>query len=246
MRLFDRIHIFPYSQVFDSSKFNSNMFQHVPMLSGMADMKSSSSVDLPNLPSQRNPSSASQLQPESLSDEELSNWMQFFGLKPSSSREFMIRKLHDIVDYMDGGTAWLQSIREAPTPQARTTKTKRKKQTEKSETKSPKMTQSKKASPKPKAKDRNAKAAPEIAASMATSPSTANSASPDEKWEKKLQLAADAIREDKDLYAKLLTFEPLEVREVKRRIVQMKPELKSLGEQRLRKYLDEQGFASVS
>ena len=228
----------------ESGRFNSNMFQHVPMLSGMAsDMKNSSS-DLPNLQSP-DPSvpSASQLQPESLSDEELSNWMQFFGLKPSSSREFMIRKLHDIVDYMDGGTAWLQSICETPTP-ARTSRTKIRKQHEKSETKSPK-TPSKKASPKPKAKDRNAKA-PEIAASMATSPSTANSVSPDEKYEKKLQLAADAIREDKDLYAKLLTFEPLEVREVKRRIVQMKPELRTLGEQRLRKLLDEQGFASVS
>ena len=59
-------------------------------------------------------------------------------------------------------------------------------------------------------------------------------------------MVADAIRKDKDLYAKLLTFEPLEVREVKRRIVEITPELRSLGEQRLRKYLGEQGFASVS
>ena len=186
------------------------------------------------------------LQPESLTDEELGSFMQFFGLKPSGSRQFMIRRLHDIVDYIDGGTAWLQSIREAPTPQKPTkaSKAKRKnleKSSPKTETSQTSRRNLEKSSPK------KAKPKPKAASPKATSPAPdASSVSPDVKYEKKLDLVADAIRKDKDLYAKLLTFEPLEVREVKRRIVEIAPELRSLGEQRLRKYLDEQGFASVS
>ena len=56
------------------------------------------------------------LKPELLTDEELGEWMRFFGLKTSSSRDFMLRRLNDIVDYLDGGTAFLHSIRETPTP----------------------------------------------------------------------------------------------------------------------------------
>eukprot|EP00435_Cladocopium_sp_Y103_P018642 s2430_g4.t1 len=183
-------------------------------------------------------SNSETLQPESLTDEELGSWMQFFGLKPSGSRQFMIRRLHDILDYIDGGIAWLQSIREAPTPQKASKATKRKKSLEQGE-KSPKTSRLEKSSPKAKAK-------PKATSPKATSPALdASSVSPDAKYEKKLDLVADAIRKDKDLYAKLLTFEPLEVREVKRRIVEIAPELRSLGEQRLRKYLDEQGFASA-
>lgn len=200
---------------------------------GPDETKESKKLDEPSLNSES-------LQPESLTDEELGSFMQFFGLKPSGSRQFMIRRLHDIVDYIDGGTAWLQSIREAPTPQKPTkaSKATKRKNLEKS---SPKIETSQtsrrnleKSSPK------KAKAKPKAASPKASS------VSPDVKYEKKLDLVADAIRKDKDLYAKLLTFEPLEVREVKRRIVEIAPELRSLGEQRLRKYLDEQGFASVS
>jgi len=207
---------------------------------GPDETKESKKLDEPSLNSES-------LQPESLTDEELGSFMQFFGLKPSGSRQFMIRRLHDIVDYIDGGTAWLQSIREAPTPQKPTkaSKATKRKNLEKS---SPKIETSQtsrrnleKSSPK------KAKAKPKAASPKATSPAPdASSVSPDVKYEKKLDLVADAIRKDKDLYAKLLTFEPLEVREVKRRIVEIAPELRSLGEQRLRKYLDEQGFASVS
>lgn len=196
------------------------------------ETKESKKLDEPSLNSES-------LQPESLTDEELGSFMQFFGLKPSGSRQFMIRRLHDIVDYIDGGTAWLQSIREAPTPQKPTkaSKATKRKNLEKS---SPKTETSRrnleKSSPK------KAKAKPKAASPKATSPAPdASSVSPDVKYEKKLDLVADAIRKDKDLYAKLLTFEPLEVREVKRRIVEIAPELRSLGEQRLRKYLDEQG-----
>lgn len=136
---------------------------------------------------------------EKMSEEELQEWMQFFGLKASNSRDFMLRRLHDILDYMDGGTAYLHSIREAPTP----VRERKRKATPKKET--------------PKKKEES----PE-----------------------KLQLLADAIRKDKELYESLLTFQPLEVSEVKRRVVQIAPELRSLGEQRLRRYLDSQGFAT--
>lgn len=172
------------------------------------------------------------LQPELMTDEELSEWMQFFGLKPSSSRDFMIRRLHDIVDYLDGGTAFLHSIREAPTPHK--PKRARKEKTEKDKTKpeTPKT-------PK-KAKAAKAETPRSVqSASSAVSP-------PISPEEKKFELIAEAIRKDKELYESLLTFQPLEVSEVKRRIVAVAPELRSLGEQRLRKYLDSQGFASTA
>ena len=57
------------------------------------------------------------LKPELMTDEELGEWMHFFGLKPSSSREFRIRRLNDIVDYLlSSAPASLRSVREAPTP----------------------------------------------------------------------------------------------------------------------------------
>lgn len=144
----------------------------------------------------------------------------------------MIRRLHDIVDYLDGGTAFLHSIREAPTPHK--PKRARKEKTEKDKTKpeTPKT-------PK-KAKAAKAETPRSVqSASSAVSP-------PISPEEKKFELIAEAIRKDKELYESLLTFQPLEVSEVKRRIVAVAPELRSLGEQRLRKYLDSQGFASTA
>ena len=170
---------------------------------------------------------------ESMTDEDLGSLMQLCGMKPNNSRQFMIRRLHDIVDFLHDGTAWLHSIREAPTPNKATKKGRNPK-------KGQADTSKKATETSPKAKSKPKVASPKV------SPTAPDSLSPDVKYEKKLDLVADAIRKDKDLYSKLLTYVPLEIREVKRRIVEIAPELRSLGEQRLRKYLEEQGFASVS
>ena len=115
------------------------------------------------------------LQPESLTDEELGSFMQFFGLKPSGSRQFMIRRLHDIVDYIDGGTAWLQSIREAPTPQAKKA-TKRKNLEKSSQTETSRRNLEKSSPKKAKAKP---KAEPKAASPKATSPKATSPTAPD-------------------------------------------------------------------
>lgn len=185
------------------------------------------------------------LQPESMTDEELKGWMLHFGLKPSPSREFMIRRLHDLVDYLEGGFAWLQSIREAPTP----AKARRKEKNPKAEkSKNPKGTEetSKVTSPKAKVKVNKVSSPKARSKPKAASPKAPASVSPEDKHERRLDLVADAIRKDKDLYEMLLTYEQLDVQEVKRRIVEIHPELRSLGEQRLRKFLADSGFASVT
>eukprot|EP00438_Fugacium_kawagutii_P025140 Skav208294 [mRNA] locus=scaffold897:103354:114294:+ [translate_table: standard] len=179
------------------------------------------------------------LQPESMTDEELKDWMLHFGLKPSSSREFMIRRLHDIVDYLEGGFAWLQSIREAPTPAKAKRKVPKDAEKSKNGTETPKATS-------PKAKVKKVNSSPKARSKpKAASPKAPASVSPEDKHERRLDLVADAIRKDKDLWEKLLIYQQVDVQEVKRRIVAIYPELRSLGEQRLRKFLVDSGFASA-
>ncbi|CAJ1432849.1 unnamed protein product [Effrenium voratum] len=156
------------------------------------------------------------LRPEELTEEELKTWMLFFGLKPTASRDFMIRRIHEIVDYLDGGTAFLRSICEAPTPARKA------------------RAPASQKSPRPKGSPRP-KASPKASQSQQSPKRTLT--------DRRLEMAVEAIRKDKDLYEALLAFEHLDIGEVKRRIVAITPELRSLGEQRLRSYLDSQGFA---
>merc|ERR1712056_176442 len=49
---------------------------------------------------------------------------------------------------------------------------------------------------------------------------------------------ADVIRRDSELYGRLLLFEPVELREIRDRVVAVEPQLQGLGEERLRQFLD--------
>merc|ERR1712176_318935 len=56
------------------------------------------------------------------------------------------------------------------------------------------------------------------------------------------RMVADVIRSDTELYERLLLFEPVEISELRERLAALRPELRGLGEQRLRKFLDAQGL----
>jgi len=60
------------------------------------------------------------------------------------------------------------------------------------------------------------------------------------------ELVAEVIRGDTELYERLLLFEPVEIGELRDRLAAVRPELGSLGEQRLRKFLDSQGLLSAN
>merc|ERR1712085_105733 len=56
------------------------------------------------------------------------------------------------------------------------------------------------------------------------------------------QLLADSIRKDTELYERMLLFEPIEINELRQRLAALHPDLESLGEARLRTFLDAQGL----
>ena len=56
------------------------------------------------------------------------------------------------------------------------------------------------------------------------------------------QLVAAVIRGNRELYEQLLLFEPIEIGELRERLIAVKPELRGIGEQRLRRFLDSQGL----
>eukprot|EP00929_Paragymnodinium_shiwhaense_P074748 TRINITY_DN38257_c0_g1_i1.p1 TRINITY_DN38257_c0_g1~~TRINITY_DN38257_c0_g1_i1.p1 ORF type:complete len:801 (+),score=174.52 TRINITY_DN38257_c0_g1_i1:62-2464(+) len=60
------------------------------------------------------------------------------------------------------------------------------------------------------------------------------------------QMIADAIRADDELYDRLLLFEPVEISELRERIIAKQPSLQGVGEQRLRTFLDAQGLLFAS
>mmetsp|Transcript_71157 Transcript_71157/g.206410 ORF Transcript_71157/g.206410 Transcript_71157/m.206410 type:complete len:113 (-) Transcript_71157:39-377(-) len=55
-------------------------------------------------------------------------------------------------------------------------------------------------------------------------------------------MAIRAIRADTELYERLLLFEPVDIGELRQRLVAASPDLQALGDHRLRHFLDSQGF----
>lgn len=95
---------------------------------------------------------------------------------------------------------------------------------------------------------RAAASEPNEAKQLKQSPKAARSARAAEKADALEQALEEAIRNDSELYERLLLFEPVELGEIRDRLAlnTRHPELANIGEQRLRSFLDAQGvfFAS--
>lgn len=160
------------------------------------------------------------LVPEQLSTDDLKTWFLFFGMKPVQSRDFMINRLREIDWQLHG---------EAPEPPAPVpaTRGRPRKQVER--------TPSALSSPKAPAS--------EVMPPTAQSPRTSKRAATAAAKAAELELmAVETIRRDTELYERLLLYEPVPISELRERMVALQPELRALGEQRLRKLLDREGL----
>ncbi|CAE8639307.1 unnamed protein product, partial [Polarella glacialis] len=186
------------------------------------------------------------LVPQSCSDEQLKVWMSFFGMKPTSSREFMVKRLLEIDTYLNGeqpksADNALQPelsadlARSAASPQAPRQRGRPKKRARPPEGEESRL-------------EVENRATSPNAALVARSPKSSPRACPDRaakaaaKAAELEQMVAEVIRSDTELYERLLLFEPVEIGELRDRLAAIRPELRSLGEQKLRKFLDSQGL----
>lgn len=170
--------------------------------------------------SSRRGAAARRLVPEQLSTDDLKTWFIFFGMKPVQSRDFMINRLREIDRQLHG---------EPPEPSASVpaARGRPRKQVER--------TPSALSSPKAP----NSEVKPPTAQSPRTSKRAATAAAKAAELE---LMAVETIRRDTELYERLLLFEPVPISELRERMVALQPELRALGEQRLRKLLDREGL----
>lgn len=183
------------------------------------------------------------LHPELLGEEALKSWMLFFGMKPATSSAFMVRRLQEIDEYLAGGgsscerspavLAAVEVCSKPPTPaavgEAAVSKARRGRP---------------KKRPRPQADDEGTGAAEGGLARLQKSEAlvATKEAKAAAKAAELEQAVANAIRGDTELYERLLLFEPVEMGELRERLAAVQPELQGLGEQRLRKFLDNQGL----
>jgi len=203
-------------------------------------------------------SRSSRLHPELLGEEALKAWMQFFGMKPASSTEFMVRRLREIDAYLGQGAGAASGPASALAPAAAQ---------EADQAAEPLMAVPARQRGRPRKRPRRAEEnsialeAGEAAglasesvplatvgaeASSANAKAAAKASKAAAKAADLEQAIANAIRGDTELYERLLLFEPVEINELRERLAAVQPELRGLGEQRLRKFLDNQGLLFAS
>lgn len=172
------------------------------------------------------------LHPELLGAEALKAWMGFFGMKPASSRDFMVKRLQEIETYLCGHRP---AAGETPTGVAAPV----------AESAAAAVADGASGG-RGRGRPRKRPLAGVLLADRPPKATRAEKAA--EKAEALEQALADAIRSDTDLYERLLLFEPLEIHEIRDRLARNvdHPELASLGEQRLRNFLDAQGVIFAS
>lgn len=201
---------------------------------------------------------AKRLYPELLGEDALQAWMVFFGLKPSASREFMVRRLRDIEDYICGPedpttsvSPSLDSLAVAPPAAPKSAPA--------SHAQCAVGQASVVSAGRGRGRRRKRSASPKVSVGRGGGLScTISKPNEDDDSEapnarrtvrraaEQDELLAEAIRADKDLYERLLLFEPVELGELRERLETVRPELRSLGEGRLRRFLDDQGLLFAS
>jgi len=215
---------------------------------------------------------AKTFQPERLGDESLRTWMQFFGLKHSTSREFMVKRLNEVAAYLcvPSGTSSSSTAALADSALVESLPLGHE------DALAPSLVAKKRGRPRKKAKPEAALPADEAACSSvrchtdtvgkcgraavvdssadmqnllrdgSDQKSTMRSARSAAKVAELEQLAADVIRRDTELYERLLMFEPVALNEIRERLIAMDCRLQALGESRLRQFLDSQGLLFAS
>jgi len=213
--------------------------------------------------------STRRLHPETMGDDALKAWMAFFGMKPVSSREFMLKRLTEIDGYLSREPAMEEQGSQdlvpdqalaappvaAPGPALPKRRGRPKKRArslagaaraagaeasggpdrDQDAVATPAWTRARKA-------DAPDDARPDQLGDAVAASQTARQANAAAKAARLEQLAAEVIRSDTELYERLLLFEPVELTELRERLAAVRPELRGLGEQRLRKFLDAQGL----
>lgn len=184
------------------------------------------------------------LRPESRTDAELHDWMMFFGMKPTQSREFMVKRLRAIDDFLneDQSTGLLPEPKKARSAQEGAVKTQAATASAAAAAVVLPPPFSQLSEEVPLSQDQDLAADGSISASQ----QSARAAKAAAKAARQEQLVAEMIRKDKELYERLLLFESVEIGEVRDRLAALCPELRNLGEQRLRKFLDSQGVVFSS
>jgi len=183
------------------------------------------------------------------------SWMMFFGLKPTTSREFMVKRLTEVNAYLIGLKGTSSASAEVPSNLEAASAG-----TALQHTAVPSCVAKRKGRPKKKPKQEtggaqlhqgcshgvNGEAPPPLLDSSDAQKAHVRSVRSAAKVSELEQLAADVIRKDTELYERLLMFEPVAIGEIRERIVAMDSRLQALGEGRLRQFLDSQGLLFAS
>eukprot|EP00931_Biecheleriopsis_adriatica_P040965 TRINITY_DN23468_c0_g1_i1.p1 TRINITY_DN23468_c0_g1~~TRINITY_DN23468_c0_g1_i1.p1 ORF type:complete len:834 (+),score=182.06 TRINITY_DN23468_c0_g1_i1:84-2585(+) len=186
------------------------------------------------------------IKPEACCEDELRDWMWFFGMKPTQSTEFMVKRLHEIDIYLNGGGNALPAPRAGAAQASSINPAKSAPHLPAQSLKEKGMAidrPGRVAAESPPASAASPQHSPDVQGGAATSSRAAKASARAAEQE---QLLADTIRKDKELYERFLLFEPVEISELRERLAAQEPELRNLGEQRLRKFLDAQGVVFAS
>lgn len=185
------------------------------------------------------------LHPELLTMDALKDWMNFFGCKAASSREFMVKRLREIDAYLhDGapadGPASVEAVTAARPTRGRPKKRARNQADAAGEAAPPASAGLEAGGGRPKKVASSQ--SPEAREALPAVGPRSREGRRAEKTERIEQLLEDTIRKDTELHERLLLFEAVELSELRDRVGALEPELLGVGEQRLRTFLDARGF----